>query len=191
MSLVIRQTHAEIGIERIPGRLEIHTQSARLEFRQKHAKVNIQTELPRIEIDQYEAFASAGLKNHLDLTKEAARIGYQRLMEYIGKAAADGDRLAAIELGGSPLADIAERDAYPEHESGYGYIPESGLKISVSGSVRFEPETNDEGVHDGVEGNYIPGDIRFGFIPATVNIYMRQYNSISFSFKGKNVDVYL
>jgi len=50
--------------------MEIETQNARFKLHQNHAKVEIETELPKIEIDQYEAFASAGLKNHLDLARK-------------------------------------------------------------------------------------------------------------------------
>ena len=186
MSLIINQTHAKIGIERVPGRLEIRTRNAVLELHQEQAKVNIQTELPKIEIDQREAFADIGLKSYRDLAKEMVQMAYQNVMQYIAKTASDGDRLAAIELGGNPLADIAERDAFPEKEFGYDYIPKTRPKISLQeGKVHIDVEPR------GVEANYIPGDVEFNFIPTKINIYMRQYNSISFEYKGTKVDTYL
>lgn len=192
MSIVISQTPAIIGIDRTtPSRLEINTQDAQLKLHQKHAKVNIETELPVVEIDQYEAFASSGLKNNRDLIKEAAQKGYQQAMEFIAKYAADGNRLAAIEKGGNPMADIVARDAFPEREFGVVAMPSAGPRFSVrGGTIKFDPEKNGEGIHNGVEGNYIPGDVNFRYTPAGVNIYLRQHNSINIKYQGTRVDTY-
>ena len=58
------------------------------------------------------AFQSTGLKSFIELAGEGARLGFRQSMQYIAKTASDGDRLAAIEKGGSPICDIAERDAW-------------------------------------------------------------------------------
>lgn len=191
MGLEISQTYARIGVDRTPSRLEIQQERARLELHQKQAQINIHTELPKVQIDQYEAFASAGLKNYLDLTKEAAERGYQQVMEFIGTKASDGDMLAAVENKGNPIASIAERDAYPEHEFGLDYIPKVGPKITVTGSVQLDPEKNSAGVNNGVEGNYIPPNINFNYTPSQVSIYMKQYASINFRYTGNNIDTYI
>lgn len=191
MRLIINQVRAQIGIERTPGKLEMQSEIARLEIHQKHAKINIQSELPKVEIDQHEAFASAGLKGPLELTIEAADRGRQQVLEYIGKTAADGYALAAIERGGNPIADIAVRDAYPVHEFGYDYMPKVGPRFNVTGSVKIEAEPNGEGVHNGVEFNVIPGSLRYNYTPTRINIYMQRYPSISFSYQGNSVDKYV
>jgi hypothetical protein len=190
MRLEINQTYARIGVERTPRRLEIETQRARLEFRQKHAKVNMDIELPRVEIDQSECFASAGLKGPVELTREAARRGHTQVIEYIGKTAADGRMLAAIERGGNPLKDIVVRDAYPQKLFNIDYIPKARPRITVTGGVQYDPERNSEGVNNGVEGTFVPGRIDIRVEPSRVRIYMEQYNSISISYKGKYVDGY-
>jgi len=190
MSIEINRTNAQLGIERTPSRLEMRSESARLELHQKHAKVNIRTELPKVKIDQYEAFASAGLKNCYDLIREISQRAYQHVLEYIGKVAEDGDTLAAIERGGNPIADIAERDAYTEHEFGYNYIPKARPKIEVTGSLKFYPERNAEGVNNGVEGRFIPGSLKINYTPAKVKIYMKQYPSISIKYHpDKKIDI--
>lgn len=188
MGLEIRQTYARIGIETTPAKLEMQSQLARLELHQKHAKVNIHTEPVRVEIDQYEAFASAGLKNNADLIREAAQRGYQQALEYIGKYAEDGDMLAAIERGGNPLADIAERDSHTEHEFGMDTIPKAGPKFNVTGSVQIQAEPNWEGIHNGVEGRYIPGQLNCSYTPGMVRIYLQQYPSISLNYVGGSID---
>jgi len=190
MGIEITQTYAKIGVERTPHRLEMESQRARLEFRQKHAEVNMHTEHLRIEIDQYECFASAGLKGPIDLTREAAQRGYRQAIEYIGKVAEDGDRLAAIELGGNPIADIAERDAYSEHDFNIDIMPKARPKINVKGGVRYEPERNAEGVNNGVDGKYIPGYLNIKYSPSKVSVYVAHKNAINIDYKGESIDTY-
>ena len=84
-----------------------------------------------LEIDQYPVFEGLGYKSTIDLLRESSQRAYQHVMEYIGKTSADGDRLAAIELGGTPLADIAERDAFPEKDLSIGAAPGVGPKFDV------------------------------------------------------------
>jgi len=90
-----------------------------------------------LEIDQYPVFAGLGYKSSIDLVKEVVQKAYQHVIEYIGKTASDGDRLAAIELGGSPIADIAERDAYPEKESDAGSALGGQPKFDVKYITRY------------------------------------------------------
>ncbi len=191
MGLTINQTYARIGIDRTPCRLEIQTRSAKLELRQKQPKVNIHTELPRVEINQYEAFASAGIKSAGALSREAAQLGYQSAMDYIAKKAEDGDMLAKVENGGDPIIDIAVRDAYPEHEFGMVTMPSAGPEITVKGSVAIEPEITNGGAMNGVEGEFIPGDISFDFTPAQLKIYMAQYASVNINYQNSKVDTYV
>jgi hypothetical protein len=110
-------------------------------------------------------------------------------MEYIGKSVEDGNRLAAVEKGGNPIADIAVRDAYPQHEFGLGMIPKVGPDFNVRmGSVRVELEENG----NPVEGEYIPGSLNYNFTPAEVNIFMRQYASINMRYTpDQKIDTYL
>ncbi len=190
MALEIRSAPALIGIDRTPSSLEMETRSARLEFRQKHAKVNIETEPARVEIDQYQCFAEAGLKNNFDFMKEITDRAKQQALEFVGKTASDGTRLAAIEKGGNPIVDISVRDAWPQHEFGLDTIPKSRPQYTVKGGVKLEPERNGEGTSNGVEGNFIPGNLNINYRPAVVNVYLRQQPSISIRYLGENIDAY-
>lgn len=188
MGLSIHTTNIELGIERTPSSLKIETQNARLEQHQKHAKVNIRTEKPRVLIDQYECFAEAGLKNNYDFIKEAAQLGYRQVMDFIGKTAQDGYTLAAIEKGGNPIAAIAARDAFPQKEFGLAFIPQSRPRIDVIGSVDIQWDRNWEGANTGVDGTYTPGNVSFNFQPAKLDIYVKQYPSVDIRYE-KSIDV--
>ncbi len=180
MGLVINRINGLIGIERTPSRLEIRIRNATLELKTHKARVSIQSEKPKVLIDQYEARASAGLKNTADRTREISQRAYQRVMEFIEKKAADGDMLAAIEYGGNPIAEIAARDSWPQYESNIDFIPKTGPRFDVTGSLKIE--WNVDEIARGVEGRYIPGRVDIYYRPSVVRIYMRQYPSIKFQY---------
>ena len=85
MALTISRIDTQLEYQRTPSKLDIETRNASLELHQKQAKVNIHTELPKVIIDQYECFASAGLKGNYDFTREAAQRGYQQVLDFIGR----------------------------------------------------------------------------------------------------------
>jgi hypothetical protein len=184
MGLSIRTTDIQMETDRTPSSLSIETQNARLELHQKHAKVNITTEKPKVLIDQYECFAEAGLKNNYDFTREAAQLGYQQAMDFIGQTAQDGGALAAIERGGNPIVAIAVRDASPEKSFVLAFIPQSRPKIDVTGNIDIQWDRNGEGIHNGVEGNYIPGYANINFEREKLNIYVKQYPSVAISYEN-------
>lgn len=191
MGLTIHQSFAKIGIETTRARLEMNSTPPQVELRQKHAKVTLHTEHPRIQIDQREAFASAGLKNFLELTREQAEMAYNHVMEYIGQTAEDGDMLAAIEKGGSPIADIAERNAFPEKEFGFSVLPKTGPKISlIDGYVWMDPGES-PGIHNGVEAEVTLGRVDSTYIPGDVKVYLQQKNFLNFVYEPNKIDLYL
>lgn len=188
MGLIINRTDAKLGIESSPARLEMQSQPARLEFHETDAKLTIRSDPPRVTIDQYECFAEVGLKNNYDLLKEASSRAYQHIMDYIGQTAADGGRLAAIEKGGNPIAEIAARDAFPVHEFGIGFIPQSRPKINVTGSIQIEPVLDSNGATNSITGDYTPGSLNVNYIPWQLNIYVKQYPSIDIRYEGNSID---
>lgn len=183
MGLSIRTTGMQLGINRTPGKLEIETKNAVLSFHGRQTKVNISNELPMVIIDQYECFATAGLKNNYDLTKNAAQEAYQQMLEFIAKTASDGYALAAIENGGNPLKSIVIRDAYPEHEFGIDFIPKARPKIDFTGGT-----TIDWDVNNGVEGYYDRGFVNISYVPASISVYVKQYAAIDIEYQGNIVD---
>lgn len=187
MAIEIHQTFAAIGINRTEHNLEMKAKNAKLEIHQEQAKIKIHSELPRVEIDQYEAFASAGLKNNYDMLKDFAQTAQQQIMEYIGKTASDGDQLARVEAGGNPIADICGRDASPEHEFNIDCIPKVGPEITVKGELEIEAEARPD---NGVEITFTPPVLDASFTPSKVNFYLREKASISINYIGKNVDTY-
>jgi hypothetical protein len=192
MGIRITQTYPKIGVDTVAADLNMKAHKPELEIHQNHSKLKIETEFPKVEIDQYEAFASAGLKGPIDLTHEIAQRIYQQVIEQIGKISEDGDIFAAIENGGNPIADMAESDSVTEHEFDVDCIPKARPQVTVKGSQQIEAGREGEGVKNGVEFSITPGQIEYNYIPAQVNIFLRQYGSVKIGYVQDNkVDVYI
>ena len=111
MGLRITTTPALIGINTQPARIEIESRLPIVEIRQQQAQLDIEIKLPRVYIDQYECFDQLGYKSPRDVALEKFQKAYESVMEYIAETVREGDRLAAIEVEGISLADIAEERA--------------------------------------------------------------------------------
>ena len=166
----------------------MRSQNARMSFHERDAKLNIRRDPPRVTIDQYQCFAEAGRKNNYDLLRDNTARAYQHIMEYIGQTAEDGRTLASIEKGGNPIADIAVRDAFPVHEFGIGFIPQSRPKIDVTGSIKIEPELDENGATHSITADYTPASLDFNYIPGQLDIYVKQYPSVSYKYEGNTID---
>lgn len=190
MSIQITQTYAKIGVETSPAKLNIKTQMAELQLHRTDARVEIHNEFPRVEISNRECFNTSGLKDIASFMREAVQLGYQASAKYISKTSGDGERFAAIENPNDPIPEMAQRDAYPEHEFGIDFIPKARPQISVTGKAGISSLNALGGADNGVEGTYVPGSVRFDVTPYDVRIYMIQKPSIDIKDVGKNVDVY-
>ncbi len=191
MGIMIERTNAQINIDRTPSRLDMQTQNARLDLHQSHAQIRITTQKPVLDIDQYEAFASAGLKNFGDLAREAAQAGQQTASNYVARATAEGNSLAAVEKG-NPIPSIAESNAFPEYESVYDYIPKTGPKFSLrEGTINIDPGHSATDPHHGVTGSYSEGDVNINYTPSQINVYLKQKASLDISFTGSKIDARL
>ncbi len=193
MGLSIQTTPAKISIETIDCRIERKNMCARLELKQKPPVVNINSELPRVLIDQYECFAEEGLKNNIDFTKEQSENAYRNVMEYIARVSQDGDSMVKIGNKANIMIDIAQRNSVTTHEFGMVTVPMSRPKIdAVGGTVEFDPEPiNDIGMTNGVIGTYIPLQADFNFIPGKIDTRVVSYGSIEIKYTGNNVDSYI
>ncbi|GAB7389195.1 hypothetical protein BSNK01_30330 [Bacillaceae bacterium] len=181
----IEQTFAQIGMETIRAKQEIRQPKAELNLRQVPAKLTIERTPGRLLIDQKQAWNDRNLKDPLTLTRDEAERARQLLLEGIARIAQEGDRLAAIEKGGNPIAEIAWENANPGPlDFNYGVIPRHGaVKIRyLPAQLRFHwtlgGATLDPVIHKPVH-HYTPGK---------VNIYLRQRNSLSIDVVGLHTD---
>lgn len=191
MGLEISRVPAKLHIETTPSRLDIRTRKAKLEFSTERVRVDVHTELPRVVIDLYECFASMGQLGPVDLTRQESQYAMQQALTYAAKVSADGDAIAAIENPEDPIPDIVERDAFPQHEFVLDYIPKARPKITVTGGVQVKAEGSMPGVHNGIQGRYMPHEIRISYTPSQVRISLAQYPSIRMRYVPGRFDKYV
>mgnify|MGYP001195799771 CR=1 FL=1 len=182
LQLRITTTPALIGVRTKPARVEMESPKPLLEMERQQPQLNIDTEPVRVYIDQYECYAELGYKNFLDLVRDGAQRGYQRVMEYIAQTAQDGDRLAAIELGGDPIADIAEERSYDVSEDEPITFPLPQPKFYVTGGISIDYQPGK------ICFNAIVSPVRYRIIPHKVKIYLRQHPSITIEYVGHHID---
>ncbi len=183
--LRIEQTYGKVGVETQNSQLRVSSRQNKLQMNQTHAKIEIDRKLPQVYIDQRECFATAGLKNYYELTREAAQQGMQQAMEYTSRYAADGDALARIEYGGNPIAEIALRNSYTEHEFNIDLIPKVRPKIEFDGHLRFSMRRGEINTQMSNEGL-----VRINFTEPKIRVYVAQQPSIRIQYVGSNIDTY-
>ncbi|SHH69849.1 hypothetical protein SAMN02745135_01724 [Caloranaerobacter azorensis DSM 13643] len=177
MSLQITTTRVMIQINIIDGKMSICQPRGEQNIHTTMPKVRIEFEKPKVIIDQYQCFAEAGLKNYLDLTKEAARFGYQKVLEGIARIAEDGDRMAQIENGMPPaIPELAEKNAWEELDYNIDFIPKSRPKIDVEGRLKIDWELGKVNIDYKVNKPII------NFQRGKVEIYLKQKPSIKIRY---------
>jgi hypothetical protein len=162
----------QISVHSVNAKLEIQSTRSEIDMKQHHAQIQMESELPRITIDQSECFNTAGLKNNTAFIETEAGRAKQKALEYIGTTISDGQMFAAIENPGDAsnlVAQIATRNMFAEHEFGVVSMPAARPKIEVTGgSLKIDFTPKDLGTMNGVEyyvkigklsSNYIPGSI--------------------------------
>ncbi|KXG76336.1 DUF6470 family protein [Thermotalea metallivorans] len=186
MNLRITTTPALIGIHTTKGSLEIQQPKADMELMIVHPKVEIHSQQIRVQIDQRQCFAEAGLKNILDMAIDTTAYAKQRVAEGIDRIVRQGNELASIHLNTNPIADQAEENSmvFGNHEFNFDIIPKSRPKIDfVGGNVDIqiiEGKVNSEVQVNRPMINYIRGN---------TEIYLRQKNSIHMEYMGNHLDV--
>nr|MBO2494551.1 hypothetical protein [Clostridia bacterium]PZN11659.1 MAG: hypothetical protein DIU64_02085 [Caldicoprobacter oshimai] len=182
MQLRITTTPALIGIRTQLAKVEMESPRPLLEMKRQQPQLNIDIEPVRVHIDQYECFAELGYKNFLDLARTEAQRGYQRVMEYIAQTAQDGDRLAAIELDGNPIADIAEERSYDVPEAEPITLPLPQPKFYVRGGISIDYQPGK------IHFNAVVSPVKYRVTPHKVEIYLRQHPNITIEYVGHHID---
>jgi hypothetical protein len=182
----MQQTYAQLGLNIKKPVQEIQQPQAELNLRQEPAVLDIQQAKGRLTIDTSEAQANIDLRGSLRRTRDNAEYGYQKAMEAIAQIAQEGDRLAAIERGGNPIADIAFEESiiYDNTEIiAEGSIVGDGIEIRydlqpAKIDVQVRGKRMDPVIHKPIH-NYTPGKVEG---------YIRQWNSLQIDFVGLHVD---
>lgn len=186
MSLNISLQSARVGMNIRQGEFSMQSRKPELSLNQNHAKADIKYEHPKVIIDQYPSFASSGLKNFRDLTRQNAQEASANASQYTSKVASDGDLMAQIESGIDAIAHIAKRDFIEQKVYDVATIPKERPKIDVEGDVSVNWEKNWEGVNNGVQIQSSLGDLDINYMKGGVDVYLEQKNFVNIEYNREN-----
>lgn len=182
MELRINHTWPQLGFETTPPIQRIEQPRASLETTTTPMQVSVEGEAFHVEIDQSRCFAEAGLKNILEVIRDYAQEGRAALLEGIGRRAAEGTQMAAIDKGRRIEDIIAEKTLPRLAQSVLTFIPQSRPEISFVGgkTYKIEPgETNTKITANLPTHDYTPGSVR---------IYPTQYPELQIDWVPSKFD---
>ena len=184
MDLRITQVYGRIGIRQYPAKMDIEQPPPRADIRQRRATLEVNTKHAKINIDQSQCFAEAGLKPALTLAHDFYDEGLEAGIEAIGNIVEEANALMEIEKGGNAIADIASSKLESEGELNIVMMPKSRPKIWVDegrADINWRPNPADIEWHVHTKAN----------IEATrhkVDIYMERWPDIKVEYVGKNLN---
>lgn len=174
-------------------RINISTQSIRLDYNMRNAQLNLQSIRPKVQmettpatleirqprgeltIDMTPCRYSIGLKNNADFARDNATLGKQTAMDTIARIAQEGDQLAHIESKSNAIADIAADASLSEApDIIWAHIDLPNIQYKAN-AVQFDSTAGK------VNFTVQPGTVQGDYRPGSVDIRVSQYPSIEMS----------
>ncbi|MBP3966769.1 DUF6470 family protein [Paenibacillus lignilyticus] len=175
--LSIHQTYAQIGIQTNNASLEMQSPPGDLSIEQPPAIVDIQSPRGELEVDSTAAFTALGTGPHLDWMNSIYSQYKNVALQAIAKIVEDGNRMAQISNPNNAFAELA-REAF-HHQNRIVYTGEASID---NVRVRYTPHApiiNIEAQKPIIE--YTPRKPETQYHPGSVEVYLRQRNSVEFS----------
>ncbi len=179
LQLQVNHTWPQIGVNRTPARLEAQNPGYTLDMSVTQAKINIESTLPQITIDQSQCFSEAGLKGIADLAAEMVSLSKGAMLSSIGRIVDQGNQMANLPNATDAIADQGYYNAFEQFDKEFnmGTIPTSRPKIDViEGTIDIK-------VTEGrVTNNTVSQPVRLRYTKGAVEIYLKQRSSIETQF---------
>ncbi|MDP5275884.1 DUF6470 family protein [Chengkuizengella axinellae] len=171
----IFQQYAQIGLDITQGKAEMKMPKATFEMDAKNPKVLVTSSgKAEMRINQDRAWDALAIGDHLPYMQNIYQQGKQISLEGIKRRVQDGDRLAAIHLGGNPIAENAKQHAFAEVPI-YKTGPASTLNVDVKVTPNTPKIDSQQGTVD-VQSQQIPFEINFTF--GKTDVYLLQKNAL-------------
>lgn len=170
----IEQQYAKLGIQAERSKITIKQPKATFELESTPPRFDIEQPRGRLTIDQSRAWDALGVGSNLRLMSLIYDQSHQFSLEGIARIVENGNRLAAIHLGGNPIADIAGEQAFRD-------LPVQTVTMATNDNVdiTYEPQhPNIELVRGRVDANIRRNLPEIGYIHGKVHYDMLQKQSI-------------
>lgn len=176
MRLVMQSQPAILGYRTNNAQTKMHTAQAKLELEIQDSKLEMTSELPKIQIDQSQCFSESGLKSSRELTAENAANALQQMQASVGRIADQGNQMANIGTGANVIAEQAYFNAYDQFATDYNMVtmPKSRPKITViEGRINFSANRAK------VVGTPRLSKPEIDYTPGKVEYSMQQYQKLT------------
>lgn len=186
MALSIQTTPAILAWNVTKPQQSIEQPKATVEGSLTLLKTKVEATLPKITIDQTQAFNESGLKTVRALGDEHVNFAKQKMQEGIGRRAQQGNQLAKISDHGNPISQQAAYNAYDQFLREFGMVtmPRSGPDIDV-----VEGQIDVQVTEGELTGNIRAQKPIVNYQQGRIERYMQRYNSITIQYEGDNVDL--
>lgn len=134
-----------------------------------------------LEIDQSPCRASMGIKDFATMSREAAEMGKQAILDYIANHAQIGDRMAKIKEDVVPNI-AAESTSQPMPSISWGWKDSPIIRYTAN-PVKFNPQSAK------LDISSERGTVNIDYREGKVGLRMTQYPSIRFWTTGGNIDI--
>lgn len=113
-----------ISIQTYDAEQTIQQPKATQQITQPKAEISMSTTPPKLTIDQSQAWNDIGLKSAKVMHEEAAKKGYQKVMQGISRRTTQGETLMKIENNSNPIsAQAIENGNRKKRSLNIGWIP--------------------------------------------------------------------
>jgi len=146
----------------------------------------VEVSLPKITIDQDQAFNESGLKNVKAFRDDNTAYAKQKMQESMGRVASQGTEMTNVHTGMNAIAEQAVTNAFDQFLGEFGMVtmPRTRPQVDViDGQIDIQVE---EGQNT---KRYVAQKPEIEVQNGKVNKYMKQYGSISIRYVGENVDL--
>lgn len=175
----IHQTSGAIQIESRRAELLVsQSRQLQMNIRQMRAQMNIERRLPRVQIDQTQSFASAGLRTALVMASDFYRRSLSAGLESISSIVQEGLRFLRIEQGGNPIREAAIGRERRPRQFAAAAMPNERPSVTVdpgSVDITWTPHSV-ETTWEWVEG-------QAEYVPYEIYITMNPYPSIEITLE--------
>lgn len=182
----MEQQFIKLGLDIQKPVQEIKQPKAELNMTQEAAILEIHSPQGKLSIDTSEAQANLDLRSPRRRIQDNADYGYQKCLEAIAQISMEGDRLAAIENKGNPIADLAFEDSgiYQGKE-----IIAAGSLVGDGIEIRYEAQK--PVINVTVRGVHMDPEIKkpiLNYTPGKVRGKIETWNSLTIDFVGLYMD---
>jgi len=183
MDLRINQRFGRIGLDIRQPAYSMEVRHPRSELVIDPPQLQVESELPRVEIDQTECFADVERRNPMEFSRHMAELSQKAGFEGIARIAGEGDLLAGIEEG-IDIADIAYMNSQLYDEFNVGLLPEHQPVIRViRGDLNIDVEPGKVDVR--LNAGQVFSRLDWG----RVGINWQQKPMIEVQYIGQRVDI--